>query len=1012
MLPFRVQFDHPWWLAALLLAPLLYWWSRRSLAALGPVRRWLALALRLAVFAALVLALAELRLLRTSERMTVVFLLDQSLSIPPQQRQAMIEYTNAAIREFRRPQDQVGVIVFGREAALEIPPFDDDVQVPSQIESRVDQEHTNLAAALRLAQASFPEGAARRIVIISDGNQNLGDVLEQARTLVDAGVGVDVQPVYYQARSDISVEKLALPADVRQGQPFDMRVVVENNTPVTESSDGRVSGTLRVSQIVSGQPQTISEQPVTLAPGKQVFTLRQQLDQPNFYTFEAQFIPDDPAADALSQNNRATNFTSIRGTGQVLLIENHEQPAQFDLMVEQLRAHDLDVTVRNTDQLFTSLAELQPFDTVLLANVPRESFSDDQIQMLVSNTEQMGAGLVMLGGPESFGAGGWTNTPLEEAMPLDFQIKNAKVIPKGALALVMHASELAKGNYWQKVVARDSIRSLGDQDYCGLLQWQGTDRWLWNHPQGMVVVGPNRRKMLALLDRMTPGDMPAFDPSLVMAKRAFDGLKDAAIKHMIVISDGDPSPPSGGIVQGLINSKITVSTVAVGTHGPAGSAELKKLANATGGKYYSVTNNAMLPKIFQKEARTVSRPLVYEDPAGFTPQIVFPHEMTSGIDRALPPLTGYVLTTVKANPLVEVIAVSPVGGERQNNSLVATWTYGLGKTVCFTSDAGARWAKAWTTWDAYGKFFSQLTRASMRPAGDQGKFTVTTDVANGEAQIVVTALDKDDEFLNFLDLGATVLGPDLKPRQVTFEQTAPGRYVGRFAAKESGSYFYMISPGPGLAPIRSGLNVSYSAEFRDRATNEPLLKLLANLRSRGGSAGRLIVDPDGRGRLEGLLATDVFRRDLHLATSSQDVWHLLLFGGACLFLADVFVRRVSLDVSWIARGATRVYNRLRGRGEAAPATEYMDRLRSRKAEIGDQLEQQRAATRFEPAGPPPAGDALAEELPDSPLPPVEQQPRSGGISAGEPEAESYTERLLKAKKQVWKNQPPGSEGNN
>ncbi len=138
--------------------------------------------------------------------------------------------------------------------------------------------------------------------------------------------------------------------------------------------------------------------------------------------------------------------------------------------------------------------------------------------MLVRNTQNMGSGLVMLGGPNSFGAGGWTNTPLEEAMPVDFQIKNAKVAPVGALAMLMHASELAEGNHWQKVVAREALKALGNQDYCGVLHW-GTmaDEWLW---RGMLKVGPNRSQMLARLDRMTPGDMPDFESSLKLARKS------------------------------------------------------------------------------------------------------------------------------------------------------------------------------------------------------------------------------------------------------------------------------------------------------------------------------------------------------------------------------------------------------------------------------------------------------------------------------------------------------------
>ena len=209
-----------------------------------------------------------------------------------------------------------------------------------------------------------------------------------------------------------------------------------------------------------------------LPPGKKVFTIRQKIEAPNFYTYEARFVPDRPEDDAMPQNNRATAFTHVQGKGQVLLIEDAEHPGEFAVLVERLRQQGLEVDVQSSSQLFTTLAELQPYDTVVLANVPREQFSDGQIAMLVRNTQQMGAGLVMLGGPNSFGAGGWTDTEVEKAMPVDFQIKIAKVVPRGALVMIMHASEMAEGNYWQKVIAREAIKALGPQDYCGVIHWQ------------------------------------------------------------------------------------------------------------------------------------------------------------------------------------------------------------------------------------------------------------------------------------------------------------------------------------------------------------------------------------------------------------------------------------------------------------------------------------------------------------------------------------------------------------
>ena len=209
--------------------------------------------------------------------------------------------------------------------------------------------------------------------------------------------------------------------------------------------------------------------------------------------------------------------------------------------------------MRPSDQLFASLAELQPFDAVLLGDVPREDFSEEQIKMLARNTQQMGSGLVMLGGPNSFGAGGWTGTEVEEAMPVDFQIKNKQIVPIGALAMLMHASEMANGNHWQKKIADAALGALGNQDYCGVIHWEGTDQWLWTAGGGGIVKigdGDNRNRMRGRIDRMIPGDMPAFDGTLTKILNDFNNLPpEVAVKHAILISDGDPSGPNASVLK-------------------------------------------------------------------------------------------------------------------------------------------------------------------------------------------------------------------------------------------------------------------------------------------------------------------------------------------------------------------------------------------------------------------------------------------------------------------------------
>lgn len=1003
MFDYRITFQSPWYLLLLLVIPPLWWFSFRGLAPLGPYRRIFALALRSLLLLLITVALTEVQMVRISNRLAVLYLLDQSLSIPVPQRQAMIRYVNDEIRQHRQNDDLAGVIVFGRDAAIEIPPFDDDVQLTPLIESLLDQDFTNLSAAIRLAQASFPEDAAKRIVVVSDGNENLGDALKQAQGLAKDGIGVDVVPIRYERRGEVLLERVTVPGNLRKGYPFDLRVVLSNLADEAGGeAGGAVRGTLVIRRRTGQHDRLVSEEKIDLPPGKRVYSIRQEVDQVGFYTYEAKFLPDRPDDDGMKQNNVAEAFTQVRGKGQVLFLEDNENPGQYARMIEALGRQNVEVQVRSGDQAFNRLDELQQFDTVVLANVPRERLTDAQIQMLVRNTQQLGGGLVMLGAPDSFGAGGWANTELERAMPVDFQIQAAKVVPRGALVMVMHASEIAQGNFWQKAIAEEAMKALGPNDLCGVIHYdnQAATKWLWN--PGIASVGGNRKVMLARISRMVPGDMPHFDPGMNLARQGFASLADAAVKHMIVISDGDPSPPSPGTVQALAELNVTVSTVAVGAHGPAGSRILEDLARQTGGKYYEVRNAKALPKIFQREARRVAQPLVYENAAGFSPQIRFPHEMIRGIDGELPPITGYVMTTRKENPLVEVSLIAPQPGSERNRTILASWTYGLGRAVAFTTDAGFRYAANWTGWEDYDKLFGQIVVWSMRPVGDEGQFMISTEVDDGQVHVVVNALDRKDEFYNFLNMAGTVVGPDLKPVELKLKQTAPGRYQGSFPGREAGSYFVMISPAPGMAPIRSGVNVPYSDEFRSRAANEALLGQLASLQPKDGQPGQFLPAIDEFGRLEPLLAVDTFRHTLARATSSQDIWHLVALLSACLLFCDVFVRRVQVSFAWAPALAGRAAARLFGRAVEVPQAATIGRLRSRKAEVDDRLRHLQASARFEapddrraepppePARQPGQTESLKHEAP----PALADQPAA--------EDESYTARLLRAKKKAWK----------
>ncbi|TWT77151.1 von Willebrand factor type A domain protein [Posidoniimonas polymericola] len=1027
----NLPFDNPWWpyllglLAVLVVALVAI--GRRSLSGLGRWRWLTALVLRSLVVGLIILAIADMQHREESDKLTVLYLLDQSLSIPEDERDAMRRFVNASVSEHRRDdkEDRAGVIVFGRDAEVELPPVDFDYGI-TRIESTPDRNYSNLEGALQKAMSLFPPDAAKRIVVVTDGNENIGNALRQARAMAGAGISIDVLPVPLEARSEVSVDKVVLPPDVRRDQPFEMRVVLDNQPPPDDPN--RVAkGKLRLVRKTGEREETLVEKPVELKPGKNVFGIQEKIEQADFYTYEARFEPDAGGGDASTQNNTATAFTHVRGRGHVLVIEDWEHPGEFAFMVDRLRGEGLEVTLQPSDQLFTSLAELQRYDSVVLANVPRSSgftanaqggvdtdtiagFSDAQLEMLVSNTEDLGCGLIMLGGDRSLGAGDWEGTEVEKALPVDFRIKAAKVEPIGALAMIMHASEFAKGNYWQKVIAREAIRTLGPKDYCGLIQWNQDDQWLWNHPNGMLEVGPNRAKMMSRVDRLVVGDMPQFDPGMVKVAGALAKLTNPppAIKHCIIISDGDPSPPKASTIAAFKKQNIQITTVAVGALGGHGDLKMmQNIALQTGGKFYVVKNANALPKIYKREARRIARPVTkeFESP---TPPIVTNslHEILQGVD-GLPPITGYVKSTLKDNTLVEQIAIAP-DADAKHATLLAVWTYGLGKSAVVSTDAGARWANDWTAWENYGRFYSQLVRWSMRPTGDTGNYSVATEVRDGQTRIVVDALDKDDQFINTGSMTATVLAPDMTAKTVVIEQVAPGRYVGEFDTADSGSYMLAVNPGPGQPMIRTGVNVGYSDEFRDRETNRPLLTQIANLEPRGGQPGKLIDEEAGvelpaTGDIpDSLVAVDPYRRDMPRAVSSQDRWPLLVMLASCLFFADVFVRRVQFDLSWTQPAVEWVKVHVFMQAEQVATAPTMSRLQSKKREIRQAAESRAAGsraaeTRFDYDEQAPQAEVPLADVKTPPKTDPKRAQSGGGMTEEPKEEESYLSRLKKAK---------------
>jgi uncharacterized membrane protein len=951
------QLTHPLWL---LLLPVglgwIVWLAIKSDVQIAPWRRWSSGTVRVLVVVLLALAIAGVQWRRPLEGMNVFYLLDRSESVPSTQQELARDYVNKSFT-YRKEGDRGGVLVFGTDAALESSAqLAVDVQ---KIQAIIGTERTDIAGAVRLATAAFPETGQKRIVLLSDGNENVGDAISAVLAAAPLGVTVDVVPIGAARGQDVSVQKLSLPNSLKKGQTFDVKIFAQ--------ADEAQSATVRLYR----NNQFMDAQRVELTAGKNLFSFPQTLDQPGFYSYDIQI---ESPNDQLPQNNRAVNFTYVRGDPTILIVSS--DPEGDRPLAQALQQSRLDVRLVDLSGFPSTLAEMQTYDAIFLSNVAAGDLGTDSMRLLESAVRDFGVGLVCLGGDQAFAAGGYRNTPLEAALPVDMELSSKKVLPSGAMVLVVHATEFPNGNQWARDIAFAALTALGPQDELGIVLWDGRDRWLFD----LAKVG-DKKSMGRAIAGMNPGDMASFQNVMTMAH---DALKKStsSIKHMVVFSDGDPTSPTQTQVQAVVGDKITVSTVMIGGH--VSPDTMTWIADLGRGRFYDVRSPNALPQIFVKEAAVILKSAIFEEP--FKPQMASRSELVRGIDPAeIPRLLGYVATTAK--PRAELPLLSEKG-----DPILAHWQYGLGRAVAYTSDAKAKWAQEWMTWPKYRQFWSQVAQWALRKV-ENADFNTEISVDRGEGTISVEAVDGTGNFRNFLNLETIVVSPKGERVTVPLHQTGPGHYEGKFPTKEVGAYLVNLlekKDGALAASQVLGASVNYSPEF---AAAEPNLNLMRRIQETGGGRMLDIRNP----------SQNPFEINRQKTFQPRDLWEWMLRLAILLFPIDVGIRRIQIDREEWARAFAWMRNRVlfwKPVKRPVQADEALNALLARKEKV-------RAKNTAPAAEPPPelfrpVQEVTELEAAEKPLATTTAKPAETPAAPAAPAeaAANTTSRLLEAKRRA------------
>ncbi len=881
MLPYvTLIYPHALWLLLLLIP---FWLlalpspRRRT----GPLRFWLSLSVRSVILLLLVLSLAGAQLRFPIRDVTTVFVLDSSDSIAPIARAQGEDFIrNALLRKGH--DDQAAIVLFGGNAMVERSTSPSPAL--GTITSLPTTDHTDIQEALQLGLALLPDDTHRRLVLLSDGSENTGNATELAALAANRGIPIDVVDLHTAtATGEAQVTALQAPTHAHVGQDLPLTAIVQ--------SDVAQTARLRL----FAERTVIEDLEVQLVPGSNEFRFRVPADEQGFQRYRARI---EPLQDNRLQNNEAAALVQVQGAPRVLLVEG--TPGDARNLQTALQATNIEARVLSPEQMPQDLTALGAYDSVVLVNVAARRLPVKTMAALPTYVRDLGRGLIMIGGTESYGVGGYGDTPVEEAMPVYMDVRDRIERPDLALVFVIDKSgsmdachcsgpnrmmdDFSEGGDVKLDIAKEALVQaaalLDERDTLGIVTFDNNASLALP-----ATTGATPEDVLEAIANVQPQGNTNVRAGLLEAE---DLLKktDASIKHVILLTDGWGEGDNNlDVATRMREAGITVSVVAAGS----GSATyLDNLAQAGGGRYYPAEMMSEVPEIFLQETIVAVGNYIIERP--LVPAVASDSPILHDIEPEFPLLYGFNGSSIKESARNVLVA-------DDGSTLLAGWQYGLGRSIAWTSDARGQWARDWVQWDAFPRFAAQMLEWVLPDTGSD-QIEAVVELAGSQLVVDATITTPAGQPADNLTVTGLLLpdtgtpGSTEEPRQITLHQVAPGQYRSTIPAPPPNTYLLQLQSAPvdgtgNTPPIGStvGVVVPYSAEYQQDGGNRELLLSLAN-----ATGGRVLQQPD-----------DAFARTDQVVSRAQDIALPLLLLALLLLPLDIAVRRFALRRSDLAR---------------------------------------------------------------------------------------------------------------
>ncbi|WP_225408559.1 VWA domain-containing protein [Stigmatella hybrida] len=795
--------------ALVLLVPLgLFLWKRGRRPGLPGALRWVLLGLAVG-------ALAGPELVLRHAGSDVVVVVDRSRSMPLDADRVALEVVTL-LEGQRRTGDRLGVIAFGREARVEQPLRAEGTF--GGFSRPVDADASDLAGALDAAEALIPPERTGRVLVVADGRATGADARGAARRLAARGIAVDFRHVAREAVPlDLAVVSLDVPSVVSAREPFQFSAVVVASQAVT--------GTVLLER--DGQP--LVKGPFEFRPGSNVLPFRDLAEKEGLARYR---LKVEAPGDGVVENDEGRAVLRVEGPPRVLLLSR--QPA--GTLAQALGAAGLRLEVREPFPL--SLDALDGVGAVVLENVDANALGEPGLQALAAYVEQAGGGLVMTGGRDSFGQGGYRRSVLEPVLPVSLELREEQRRTSLALSVLMDCScsmgaTVPDGRTKMEVAAEGVVGALtllNERDDASV-------HMVDTEPHEIFPLSPVGEGLpLNKVARGFSGGGGIFVGEALREGKTQILRSEKATRHVLLFSDAADSEEPDDYRQTLAalrRQNVTVSVIGLGTPKDPDADLLREVAQLGGGRIYFAEDAMSLPRIFSQETLTIARAAFVDVPTSVeaAPDLPLLGRLPS---LGLPQVGGYNLTYLKPQANVAMRTL-----DENAAPLLALWPRGSGRAVAFMAEVdgpftGAElreWSGLRATLEGMVRWSMQEGRAAQEAAVVRAErrgnlLRVTLDLPPGEPMPTVLP--------SLVVLPGEGGGP---PVEVRMRWEDEDRLVGEYTLPGRGTWHPVVKLGE-RALRAPPVAFPYAPEFEPGNAAEGLA-LLRSVAQVGGGVDRL-----------------------------------------------------------------------------------------------------------------------------------------------------------------------------